>query len=244
MYLRVEKLIMMSKVIPTFLCLVFLLSACSRQNVAPIPPAAPMPENVNLEGETQKHVHSSRHWQLVAEDMGNQLMQTIQDKKLSQRPVYIYAQTKPTTFTRAFNDFLITYLVNKGVKVSNIKQGSYIYNYKIQLVEYNSLRSTVISEKYKFTSLAAGFVVVRNIGDFLGVDAAALAAGASLDAVDFNIAPNLEIIMTSSILDKSIFISRSTDIYYANGLDKQLYQPVGQGKTNDVFNDSFYKLDR
>lgn len=230
--------------ISAFFCLTLLLGACSSQNMPPLLPSAPMPENMRLEGETQKQVHSSRHWQLVAEDMGNQLINTIEQKKLSQRPFYIYAQTKPTTFTRAFNDFLITYLVNKGIKISNNKQGSYIYNYKIQLVEYSSLRTTVASEQYKFTSLAAGFVVVRNIGDFLGVEAAALATGASLDAADFNIAPNLEIIMTSSILDRNIFISRSTDIYYANRLDKQLYQPVGQSKAGDVFNDPFYKMDR
>lgn len=220
-----------------------LMTACTSQPVQVIPPSAPMPENMLLEAETQKQIHASRHWQLVAQDMADQLIKTIDEKKLSQHPFYIFAQTRPTAFTRAFNDFLITTLVNKGVKVSDVKQGSYVYNYKIQLVEYNSLRSTVVSEHYKFSSLAAGIVVARNVGEVLGVDGSLLAGGVLLDAVDMNIAPNLEIIITSSILNRHLFISRSTDIYYANALDKHLYQPATQGgKASDVFNDPFYRM--
>lgn len=220
-----------------------LMTACTSQPVQVIPPSAPMPENMLLEGETQKQIHASRHWQLVAQDMADQLIKTIDEKKLNQHPFYIYAQTRPTAFTRAFNDFLITTLVNKGVKVSDVKQGSYVYNYKIQLIEYNSLRSTMVSEQYKFSSLAAGIVVARNVGEILGVDGSLLAGGVLLDAADINIAPNLEIIITSSILNRHLFISRSTDIYYANRLDKHLYQPVTQGgKASDVFNDPFYRV--
>ena len=222
---------------------VMLISACTNQPVLSIPPSAPMPENMLIEGESQRQLHASRHWQLVAQDMSDQLIKTMDEKKLNQRPFYIYAQNRPTAFTRAFNDFLITTLVNKGVKVSDVKQGSYIYNYKIQLVEYNSLRSTVVSEQYKFSSLAAGIVVARNVGDLLGVDGSLLAGGAFLDAADINIAPNLEIIITSSILNRHLFISRSTDIYYANRLDKHLYQPTTQsGKAGEVFNDPFYLM--
>ncbi|TXI37742.1 MAG: hypothetical protein E6Q51_02640 [Methylophilus methylotrophus] len=208
----------------------------------PVTPSAALPENVDIEGERQRQIQSSRQWQLVAEDMVTQLIATIQEKKLDNRPIYIHLQTKRTTFTTAFNDFLITSLVQKGIKVSTQKQGSYIYNYKIQMVEYNSFRTTISSENYKFTSLAAGLVVIRNIGDVLGVDGSILATGAALDLADFNLAPNMEVIITSSILDRNIFISRTTDIYYANRLDKHLYMPATRNKDSDVFNDSFYKM--
>lgn len=219
------------------------ISACTSQPALTIPPSAPMPESMLIEGETQKQLHASRHWQLVAEDMADQLIKTIDEKKLNQHPFYIYAQTRPTSFTRAFNDFLITTLVNKGIKVSDVKQGSYIYNYKLQLVEYQSLRSTVVSEQYKFSSLAAGLVVARNVGEVLGVDGTLLAGGVLLDAAEINVAPNLEVIITSSILNRHLFVSRSTDIYYANRSDVHLYQPTTHGaKHNDVFNEPFYHM--
>lgn len=222
--------------------LIFVLTGCASSTTLPVKPSAAIPENVDIEGEHQRQIESSRQWQLVAEDMVTQLMATIQEKKLDNRPIYIHLQTKRTAFTTAFNDFLITALVQKGVKVSTQKSGSYIYNYKIQMIEYNSFRTTLTSDKYKFTSLAAGLVVIRNIGDLLGVDGTLLATGAALDAADFNLAPNMEIIMTSSILDKSIFISRTTDIYYANRSDKHLYLPAARNKSSDVFNDSFYQM--
>lgn len=218
------------------------LGGCASSQSIPATPSASVPENVDIQGEHQRYIQSSRQWQLVAEDMVAELMSTIQEKKLDKRPIYIHLQTKQTSFTTAFNDFLITSLVQKGIKVSAQKPGSYIYNYKIQMVEYNSFRTTILSNNYKFTSLAAGLVVIRNLGDVLGVDGSVLATGAALDAADFNFAPNMEVIITSSILDKSIFISRSTDIYYANGLDKHLYIPAKRNKDSDVFNDSFYKM--
>lgn len=219
-----------------------LQSGCAQTPAIPVTPAAPMPENVVLDHNYQKQVQASSHWQVVAEDMATQLLKTIQDKKLNGRPFYIYAQTKPTTFTRAFNDFLITTLVNKGVRVSNEKAGSRVFNYKIQLVEYNTVRSTMVSENFKFTALGAGLVVVRNLGDWLGVDGAVLATGAALDTMDMNIAPNLEMIITTSVMDGPIFLSRTTDIYYANQRDRHLYVPALQNKASDVFNEPFYQM--
>lgn len=218
------------------------LAGCAQAPAIPVTPAAPVPENVLLDNSYQKQVQSSGHWQVVAEDLASQLIKTMQDKHLNNRPFYIYAQTKPTIFTRAFNDFLITTLVNKGVKISNQKAGSRIFNYKIQLVEYHSMRSTMVSENFKFTALGAGLVVIRNLGDWLGVDGAVLATGAALDTVDMNIAPNLEVIITSSVMEGPIFISRTTDIYYANQHDKHLYVPSVQNKASDVFNEPFYQM--
>lgn len=218
------------------------LGACTRQIAIPTTPAAPIPENVPFDNPYQRQLQSSAQWHVVAEDMAQQLKATIKSKNLSDRPFYIYAQNKPSSFNRAFNDFLITTLVKEGVKVSNEKQGSQVFNYKIQLIEYDAIRETVVAQNLKYTSLAAGFVVFRNLANLIGLDGTTLASGATLDAVDFNIAPNLEIIITSSIMDGHIYISRSTDIYYANKSDKDLYLPNRQPKASDAFNEPFYQL--
>lgn len=224
------------------LFVLFLVGACTRQPVIPSHPAAPMPENVSFEDETQKQIQSSRQWQIVAEDMAEQLAQTIQQNNWTKSTLHVFPQSKPTTFTRAFNDFLITSLVNKGVKVTTVKTASRVFNYKIQLVEYNSFRSTMLSENYKFSSLAAGVVVARNIGEVLGVDGTLLAGGVALDAADLNFAPNLEVIITSSIVENNVFVLRTTDIYYANRADKHLYIPANSQRNTDVFSEPFYQL--
>ena len=225
-----------------FFATVLWISGCAQQPTAPLSPMAPLPEPVSLEGEHQRQLHSARQWQLVAEDMVSQLVANLQEKKLDTVPVYINLQTKRTAFTTAFNDFLITALVNKGVKVASVKAGSHIYNYKIQIVEYKSLRSTLANEQYKFTSLAAGLVVMRNVGDLIGIDGSLLAAGAVADAVNVNMAPNMELVITTSILDRHIFLTRSTDIYYINSSDKHLFLPPSSSRASDTFNDPFYQL--
>lgn len=223
----------------TLLCL---LSGCARPVSISTLPAAPAPENIPFENPHQSQLQSAAQWHVIAEDMATQLIKTIQEKKLGDKPFYIFAQNKPSTFNRAFNDFLITTLVNKGVKISSLKQGSRVFNYKIQLVEYEALRETVVSSQLKYTALAAGLVVFRNMADWLGVDGTVLAAGATADAVDFNIAPNLEIILTASVMNGPIYLSRSTDIYYVNRSDKALYTPQRQQRASDVFNDPFYQM--
>lgn len=205
-------------------------------------PAAPIPENFALENKFQKHMQTSQHWKVVADDLADQMKQVMQQKKLTSKPVYLNLQTSVTPFTRAFNDFLITRLVQKGVAVSQVKTGSRIYNYKIQLLKYESQRGTLVSDKVKWTTLAAGLVVVRNIADALNVDGAVLGAGAALDAANLNFAPNLEVIITSSLLDGSVFIARSSDIYYANEADIHFYQNSLSKQRTGVFDDPFYDL--
>ncbi|MDP8566385.1 hypothetical protein [Methylophilus aquaticus] len=231
--------------ITTCLLLLGILCGCSRQVAIPTTPAAPIPENVQFDNPYQRQLQSSAQWHVVAEDLADQLIAPIKSKKLGDRPFYIYSQNKPSTFNRAFNDFLITTLVNKGIKVSNQKQGSRIINYKIQPVEYKSWRETVVNDNFNVTSLAAGLVVLRHIDDVvkgIGKDLSILATGLAADAVDLNTAPNFEIIITSSILDGSIYLSRTTDIYYANASDKHLYVPVPTQKASDVFNEPFYQM--
>lgn len=224
------------------LIVLFFLVACTQQPVLTNKPSAPMPENVSFEDQTQKQIQSSKQWQVIAEDMADQFIQAMQQNNLNKNPVYVFPQSKATSFTRAFNDFFITALVNKGVKVTTNKTSSTVFNYKIQLIEYNSLRGTAVSEMYKFSSLAAGIVVARNVGEILGVDGSLLAGGVALDAADLNLAPNLELIITSSIVEKNIFVRRTSDIYYANRLDKHLYMPASSQRNSDVFNEPFYQL--
>lgn len=202
-------------------------------------PAAPVADNFLR--SSQKQMQASQHWMMVAEDLAEQMMSNLASKKLASKPIYLNLQTNVTPFTRAFNDFLITHLVEKGVAVSQAKNNSVIYNYKIQTVQYQSNRNTLLPEKVKWTSLAGGLFVARNVASIFNADALLLGAGAVVDVEESNRAPNLELIITSSLLDRDIYLARTTDIYYVNEADIDLYKTNGSASQANVFDDPFYK---
>jgi hypothetical protein len=204
-------------------------------------PDAPIAEN--YPHSMQKHLQASKHWQIVAEDTSNQIYQFIQAKKLANQTFYIQANSERTVFTKAFHDFIITSLVAKQVKVSREKANSTVVEYKVQPVKFNSYRSTLVPEKLKWTSLVAGVLVVRAVGDWIDQESftTPLAIAGAADAVSANGAPSLELIITTSIAKNNIYLLRNSDIYYANATDIELYKKNTQMRRADVFNDPFYQ---
>lgn len=218
-------------------------SCANVQNPINSQPDAPVA--INFASSTQKHIQASSHWATIADDLAKQIKTNIDQHKIANRPVFVNLYSEPTEFTRAFNDFLITSLVNKGVTVSKLSVGSTVYNYKIQTVEYNSLRSTQLPSQAKWTALASGLVVIRSLESLDHVirdgDGTILGAGVMADIFQNDLAPNLEIIITSSILSGSVYVARSSDIYYANMRDAALYQPKDKIKKTNVFDEPFYQ---
>lgn len=218
-------------------------NCASVQNPINSQPDAPIA--VNFTSSTQKHIQASSHWATIADDLAKQIKSNIDQNKIANRPVFVNLYSEPTEFTRAFNDFLITSLVNKGVTVSKLSVGSTVYNYKIQTVEYNSMRSTQLPSQAKWTALASGLVVIRSLESLDHVirdgDSTILGAGVMADIFQNDLAPNLEIIITSSILSGSVYVARSSDIYYANVRDASLYQPKDKVKKTNVFDEPFYQ---
>lgn len=202
-------------------------------------PDAPIAEN--YPHSLQKHLQASKHWQIVAEDTSNQIYQFIEEKKLTNQTFFIQPNSERTEFTRAFNDFIITSLVKKQVKVSKEKSNNNVVEYKVQPVKFNSYRSTLVPEKLKWTSLVAGVLVLRGVGDLIDQEdiTTPLAIAGATDAITANGAPSLELIITTSIAKNNIFLLRNTDIYYANATDIELYKKGT--KRADVFNDPFYQ---
>lgn len=219
------------------------ISGCAtNQNPATLYPQAPSVEN--FEPSYQKQLNASSHWGAIASDMADQLSAALNKNNIAEKPVYINLYSEKTEFGRAFQDFFTTHLVKKGVLVSKNKIGSTIYNYKIQPIKYQSNRTTSLPSKLRWTSLATGLIVVREIADFLdGDNETFLAAGVAADMWFGDTAPKLELIITSSVLRHEIYIHRSTDVYYANGSDIHLYQQQSNANTRgQVFDDPFYNL--
>lgn len=219
-----------------------MLVACATpQNPATYYPDAPLPEN--FEPSYQKKLNAAAHWDTIASDLSSQLQAALNKNGIRDKPVYLNLYSDKTPFSRAFHDFLTTHLVKRGVLVSKDKINSTIYNYKIQPVKYASSTVTSLSSNYKWTMLATGLIVIRNIADSLHLNEDVITAGVAADAFSTESSSRLELIITTSILSRDIYIYRTTDVYYANGEDMHLYdQQLKAGKKNNVFDDPFYNI--
>lgn len=215
-----------------------LLNACA--NIKN--PDAPVP--INFPHSTQQHLQASQHWAIVAADIADQILIDLTNNHLLDKPVYVNSLSSKTEFNKALNDFLITELVKNGVKVSRVKEKNIVLDYKAQVVKFKSSRDVLLPSKLKWTSLAGGLVVGRLLADAIDIntfDGLALTGGAVADLWITNQAPNLELVVTSSIVSNQIYVSRATNLYYANVDDIHLYEVGG---SNSPFNDPFYRINK
>ncbi len=224
------------------LALAGLLAACATpNNPAAYYPEAPLSEN--FEPSYQKKLNASAHWEVIASDLSGQLQGMLAKKGLQDKPVYINLYSEKTPFSRAFHDFLTTHLVKKGVLVSKDKINSTIYNYKIQPVKFESGMTSSLASNFKWTALATGLIVIRDVADSLHLNKDIVTAGIAADAWSTAGSSRLELIITTSILNRDVYVHRTTDVYYANSDDLHLYeQQTKAGKKNNVFDDPFFNI--
>lgn len=222
---------------------VSLLTACT----AIKNPDAPVP--VNSPHTTQQQLQAAQHWATVASDMSEQINLHLTKNNLLSKPVFINPANSKTDFNRALNDFLITDLVQKGIKVSNVRSQSIVLDYKAQVIKFRSSRDVLLPSQMKWMTLAGGLVVGRLIADAIDIntfDEVVLTTGLVTDLWVTNKAPKLELVVTSSILADQIYVSRSTSVYYANPEDLHLYEHPKSSKRESTspFNDPFYRMSR
>lgn len=203
------------------------------------------PNSENLPQSNQILLNASAHWKTIAEDLAKQLNLKLERNNIRDRSVYINPMSEKTDFTEAFNDFLITHLVNKGILVSRDKRSSTIYNYKIQPIFYRSARLTSKGFNANTTTLNNDLSVDRDLAvNSLGEK---IVHQSQINSKT----PLMEILITSSILSHDLYLYRTSDIYYTNQSDMHLYQRSKQSHLDDahnkqysganVFNDPFYK---
>lgn len=213
-------------------------------------PDAPVPQN--YPHSYQQQLQASRHWAIVADDMTNQIIKNLKENNALSKPVYVDVKSNQSDFSQAMNDFMITNLVKKGIKVSKSKAKSTVLDYKVQVIKFNSNREVLLPSQLKWTALAGGIVVYRLLSEAIDMNAfdqTVITAGAVADLWGNRGAPALELVVTASVVIDDLYAIRTTDIYYANEDDKHLYEPrkIKTKKdqlnktSNNPFNDSFYQ---
>lgn len=204
------------------LLLIFICCSCSSR----------IPEPISHPYSQQKKMQASHHWEVLAEDLANRInnelirsdnidkavfvKETCGDEKTPCRP------NETSSFNEAFRDLLITNLFDFGIPTSSRGDDDTIeILYKVQLVSHNASRVRTLQPGL-LTALSAAIVVLRNAPSELLI----VATGVAADVANANLSTgsNIEVIITTSLIDKDHYLFRASDIYYINAKDYYQYQ--------------------
>lgn len=195
----------------------FVLAGCASQ--VPIPTGQPI--------SYQAKVKATHHWDLIAEDVAIELAKSLQtDDALKTHGIFVTPTVSRIAFNTAFQNFLITRMVNKGLPVAKWSTGVEV-KYETQLVTHGSDR--IAYQPGTLTLLAGGLMVARNVALNLSGDTQALAtlaiAGLGDAAISYTTGPatKTELIVTTSLTYNNRFVMRKTDVYYIEDADVQLF---------------------
>ncbi|SNB46077.1 hypothetical protein [Geobacter sp. DSM 9736] len=201
------------------LSIAFVLLACGCASQLPVPQNHPL--------TFQKKLRSAHHWDVIADDVADRTRASLppSERGPNGKPLYIAAPPENTPFNRAFHNFLVTRMVNRGIPVSSSRDNAREIRYEIQLVRHNSSRYTHIPGT--LTALAAGVSVIRGLSDAgsWAIPGALGAAGlADFGSGHFAGWPTAtELIITTSITEGSTYMLRKTDVYYIYDADTDLF---------------------
>jgi hypothetical protein len=225
----------------SFIFAIVFFSGCSGLAKSP---SAPIPENFPY--TNQQHLQAVEHWSIIAQDLANQTIVALDKHQLSKAPIYVKYPPVKTEFSVAFHDFLIDSLVKMGMKVNRSNTNNTVLEYKVQAIEFNTDRDVaLINTAAKWTSVGAGILVIR---DVMRKSFSSRSTDVMTGAILYDFwkadegAPKLELLVSSSIVDKNVYLMKTTDIYYANLGDKELYDVNRRqsGSSDRVFDDAFY----
>lgn len=183
----------------------------------------------NFPTTTQNKLQAASHWLVIAKDVAEQIK--LGTDKIG-APVYVTPPNRESQFTKAFYTEIITALVNQGVTVRSVNDGTaQIVNIETQLVRFSPDRH----QNRRFasvTAIGAGIAAVRDMRFSQGTNAGlgALALAGAYDWTHWveqeyakGPTPTHELIVTTSLVKNSQYIARRTDAYYVADYDWTLY---------------------
>ncbi len=203
------------------LCLLsMILSGCLR---------SPLPTGYAY--STQQKMQAANHWEVLANDVANQINKELIDREYLTTPVYVrHSCGRPDAcgkgetyaFDEGFNDLLVTELVTFGVPTrAAIEEDTLVVDYKVQVLNHRAVRYPNPPPGV-MTALAMGITVFRNAP----IEIIAMLTAGAVDATLANVTSSghYEVIITTSIVDENRYIMRSSNIYYINDVDFWQYQ--------------------
>ncbi|GHD80447.1 hypothetical protein GCM10011419_25110 [Vogesella fluminis] len=209
-----------------------LLSACATQTLD-------VPRAGNYPASDQQKARAVHHWDVLAEDVAGRIAENMQQRAPGQA-VYIMATAENAgSFNQAFRKLLLTRLMAKGVEVAT-RPGAEVadVNFDVQVIRHNSPVSNGI--QFKFTSLAAGIAVVRDLffqHSTTAYTLIGLAAAAGLDAASLVLDGNAasgptrsEVLVTTTVESGHRYLASTSDVYYIERADASLFDSIKNWK--------------
>ena len=176
----------------------------------------------------QKKAKAAHHWDVLASDVVAQTEASLEKNDfLNGRVLYVMPPHERTTFNKAFGNFLVSQLVNRGLPVSPRREGAVMVQYETQLVQHNSERPNY--SPGMLTMLTAGVLVARDIALYAPTESQMLGGLALVGLADLGFGhlaggpTKTELIVTTSITADDRFVMRKSDIYYLEEVDASLF---------------------
>jgi hypothetical protein len=209
--------------------LALLLSGCSSVSLD-------VPRADNYPASDQKLARSVHHWDVLADDVANRVVQKISAWPAGQAyPIHVEVAVPPgassrSSFQNGFRQLLITRLVDKGVEIST-QPTAIALKLETQQVQHRDPISS--TEPSPWTRLAAGVGVARDWQASL--QSAAL--GTVADLTQYTLPgpavggpARTELLITTSLESGDRYLARTADIYFIESSNALLYlappQPV------------------
>ncbi len=176
------------------------------------------PRVANTFSWAQGRLASMQHWSVVADDAVREVL-----KKTGTDKPYFVAAIDGTPFEAGLSEAVVTALVRQGARVVTLpEEGARTLALATTAATHYSPADTQFFAGA--TLLTAGVAVVRQAANPWTT---ALSAGVFVDFVRhfFKRDPEIrtEVTVTSSVLEGSEFLARTTDTYYINDADASLY---------------------
>lgn len=202
-----------------------------------IGPTSQVPQVSTYKYSDQQKMQAAHHWDVLADDVATRFT-----KHLSSTPVFgraLSVSSPPegfatSPFLHAFEDLLITQMVNHGLDVRRDGKNCLDLQFTVQVVSHND-RGYIRAKAGRNTMLAllangvwaAVNVATNSIATHDALIAGgAIATGVGLDVLtgDITSLPNKEVIINVSLMDGNKYIMRKTGIYYINEPDDYHYK--------------------
>jgi len=188
--------------------------------------SSPIPVSANFPRTVEPKVRSAGHWNLVADDVVKQTLESLGKLGVTGN-LYVSIPANATAFDKAFQQFLITDLVNSGRVVQQYPDNALEVSYQTQIVRHNSPRPNFVPGR--FTMITAGLYAAYGLGFQPTGDklAGGLAYAAGLDyisSVNSGGPTATELILTTTITSGGRYLTRKTDLYYVEEADTTLLQ--------------------
>lgn len=176
---------------------------------------------------TQQKISAAQQWGLIADDVIEQTRLALlkADHVDTATPVYVSESTN-AHFERGFRNYMITGLVRAGFNVVTQKEDAIEIQYESQVIRHGASFDprAMGYEPGGLTAGVASFWILRNAGS-AGLAAGTIAGAAGLDLYNARKPTDVELLLTTSIVQGNHYLMRNTDAYYIEKTDAYLFEP-------------------